>query len=202
MAAYFAANAHSISERVLRLGSLAVTGPLSAFMGQNDRGLSVRLAYSACRGMTQDRLLTLADEYYENFIEDQWLDQGLELIQQARRQGHRVVLLSEGLEMVMGRALKDLRGVDEVLCNRLEVRNRRATGRLQEPIIAGHEACQQVKKYAQEQQLDLSQSLAYATYGGDMLLLASVGHPCAANPDFTLRRAAREVDWPIVDYNN
>jgi phosphoserine phosphatase len=34
-----------------------------------------------------------------------------------------------------------------------------------------------------------------------MLLLAAVGNPCAVNPDFTLRRAARDARWPIVDYH-
>jgi phosphoserine phosphatase len=33
-------------------------------------------------------------------------------------------------------------------------------------------------------------------------LLHSVGNPCAVNPDFALRRLAREADWPILDYES
>ena len=36
----------------------------------------------------------------------------------------------------------------------------------------------------------------------DMLLLAAVGKPCAVNPDFVLRRSARDADWPIIEYRD
>jgi phosphoserine phosphatase len=32
-------------------------------------------------------------------------------------------------------------------------------------------------------------------------MLAAVGRPCAVNPDYTLRRAAREAGWPVMDYH-
>jgi hypothetical protein len=33
------------------------------------------------------------------------------------------------------------------------------------------------------------------------LLLSTVGARCAVNPDFTLRRAAQQADWPVLDYD-
>jgi phosphoserine phosphatase len=35
-----------------------------------------------------------------------------------------------------------------------------------------------------------------------MLLLSAVGKPCAVNPDFVLRRSARDADWPIIEYRD
>jgi phosphoserine phosphatase len=48
--------------------------------------------------------------------------------------------------------------------------------------------------------LDLEHSVAYAGHGPDLLLLSTVGIPCVVNPDFTLRKAAKEADWPVVEY--
>jgi phosphoserine phosphatase len=58
-----------------------------------------------------------------------------------------------------------------------------------------------VRRYAQEHAIDLTRSLAYAAHGPDLLLMTAVGSACAVNPDFTLRRAARQADWPILDYD-
>ena len=57
------------------------------------------------------------------------------------------------------------------------------------------------KRRIAEHGIDLGRSIAYAGHGPDLLLLAAVGRPCVVNPDFTLRKAAKEADWPVVDYS-
>jgi phosphoserine phosphatase len=83
----------------------------------------------------------------------------------------------------------------------LEFRDGYATGKLLEPVIGGHDLVRWARSYADEHALDLSHSLVYGAHGPDLLLMSSVGIPCAVNPDFTLRRAARQTDWPIIDYD-
>ncbi|MDF1663715.1 MAG: haloacid dehalogenase-like hydrolase [Planctomycetota bacterium] len=200
VSAYFATNAQKFSDRLFRLGAMAVAAPVYSILGQSDRGLANRMAYFSCRHLSEDRIFVLAEEYYDTMLKDSVLDRGLELMKRARKEGHRIVLISETISEVLEHLKDDLGSYDELVCNRLEYRNGKATGKLVDPVMGGHECGRWIKEYASKEGIDLANSVAYAAHGGDLLLLASVGHPCATNPDFALRRAAREVDWPVVEY--
>jgi HAD superfamily phosphoserine phosphatase-like hydrolase len=197
--AYFASNAQGFAERALRLGALAVGAPLYGFLAQNDRTLATRAAYVALRRMTEDRIVELAEEYYGEILKERIYDRGRELIKKARKQGHRIVLLSEGIEQVVSPLAAEL-GADQLISNRLEFEAGEATGKLLEPIIGGHDTGVWIKRYAREQRIALERSLAYAAHGADILLLSAVGQPCAVNPDFALRGAARDADWPVLEF--
>ncbi|MGB1275722.1 MAG: HAD family hydrolase, partial [Nannocystaceae bacterium] len=198
--AYLASNAQRVGERVLRLGFVALTAPVHGLLGQNDRTLATRLAHLAFRNMTEDRIAELSEEYTRDILADSVLDQGRELLKRARKQGHRIVLLSDNLASIMEPLCTRLELVDDLVCNHLEYRDRRATGKLCEPVVGGHGSGRWLRDYAAQHDIDLSRSLAYGAHGPDLLMLSAVGNPCAVNPDYTLRRSAREADWPIIDY--
>lgn len=197
--AYFASNAQGFAERALRIGALALGAPVYGYLAQNDRTLATRAAYAALRHMTEDRVCELADEYFDDILKERIYERGRELVKQARRDKHRVVLLSEGIEPVVARLAREL-GVDDYVCNRLEFLRGETTGKLLEPVIGGHDGAAWIKRYASEHALDLTRSLGYAAHGADLLLLSAVGRPCAVNPDFALRAAARDADWPVLEY--
>ena len=94
-----------------------------------------------------------------------------------------------------------LRHVDDFVCNRLELRDGLATGKLLAPVVGGHDSDAYARQYALDRKLDLSRSVAYGAHGPDLLLLSAVGERCAVNPDFTLRRAAQQSSWPVLDYD-
>lgn len=197
--AYFASNAQGFTERALRIGALAIGAPVYGWLSQGDRTLATRAAYAALRHMSEDRVLELADEYYEDVLKERIYERGRELVKQARKDKHRVVLLSEGIEPVVSRLSREL-GADAYVCNRLEFARGDTTGKLLEPIIGGHDGVAWAKRYAAEHEIELARSLAYASHGADLLLLSAVGRPCAVNPDFALRAAARDADWPVLEY--
>lgn len=197
--AYFASNAQGLAERAFRISALALGAPVYGWLAQNDRTLATRAAYLSLRHMSEDRIAELADEYFEEILRERIYERGKELVKQARKDGHRVVLLSEGIEQVVGRLAGEL-GADTCVCNRLEFVGGEATGKLLEPVIGGHDSSKWVKRYAAEHDIDLSRSVAYAAHGADILLLSAVGRPCAVNPDFSLRAAARDADWPVLEY--
>jgi HAD superfamily phosphoserine phosphatase-like hydrolase len=199
-AAYFASNARGMRERALRLGQVALTAPVYHWLGQTDRTLANRLAYLPLRGMNEDRLGELAAEYAENILKPSVLQGGVELLRRARREGHRVVLISDSLSLVVEPLAEHLRVVDDIVCNQLEMRDGECTGRLIDPVVGGHDSGPWAKRYAAEHGIDLTRSVAYGAHGPDLLLMSAVGFPCAVNPDFTLRRAARDADWPVMDY--
>jgi len=199
-AAYFAGNARGMRERALRLGQVALTAPVYQWLGQNDRTLANRLAYLPLRGMNQDRLHELAAEYCENILKPSVMHGGIELLRRARKDGHRVVLISDSLSLVIEPLAEHLRVVDDFVCNKVELRDGECTGRLLDPVVGGHDSGPWAKRYAAEHGIDLERSVAYGAHGPDLLLLSTVGFPCVVNPDFTLRRAARDADWPVMDY--
>ena len=197
--AYFASNAQGFKERALRVSALALGAPVFGFLAQRDRTLATRAAYAALRHMSEDRIIELADEYYDDVLSDHVYDRGRELVKQARRDKHRVVLMSDGIEPVVARLAKAL-DVETYVCNRLEFVAGETTGKLLDPVMGGHDGAAWAKRYAAEHQLDLTRSLAYAAHGADLLLLSAVGRPCAVNPDLALRAAARDADWPVLEY--
>jgi len=200
-AAYMAANAAGLRERFLRLGHLAWTAPLYEVLGQSDRVLANRLTYLALRNMSEDRVAELSEEYYRNVLKQRVLQAGVELLRRARSEGLYVVLLADGIQQVLEPLIERIPYVDALVCNKLEFRDGLATGRLFEPVIGGHDGGRFLTRYAQEHGIDLAASTAYGAHGPDVLLMTAVGRPCAVNPDFTLRRAAREAGWPVMDFH-
>lgn len=201
VAAWMAAQRAGFRERALRFGQAALAAPLFGVLGQNDRSFGNRVVHLAYRGMTTDRLVILGEEYADDVLKEKLLDHGLQLVSKAHKEGRRVVVISEGVAEVMEPLIKHVRGVDHLVCNHLEFRDNKATGKLLDPVLGGYEGGRWLEEYASEHNIDLANSIAYAGHGPDLLLLSAVGKPCVVNPDFTLRKAAKEADWPVMDYS-
>ncbi len=201
-AAYLAANARKFGERALRLGLVAVAAPVHSLLGQTDRGLAHRLANLAMHGMREDRVSVLCEEYAEDVLKDKILDQGTELLKRLHGEGHRVVLLSDNIAPIMEPLAKHLKHFHELHCNKIEFEDGEATGKLLDPVLGSNVGGRWLDDYAAANQLDLRTCAAFGAHGPDMLLLSRVGKPCAVNPDFVLRRSAKDADWPIIEYRD
>ncbi|MCA9568794.1 MAG: HAD family phosphatase [Myxococcales bacterium] len=191
--AWLAANAQELGGRISRLGALGLALPL---LGA-DRGLGRRLQWSALRGMSEDRLVVLGEELYATWLQDDILPIGRDLLERARRDGRRIVLVSDNLDVVVEHLARDL-GVADWRANRLELRNGRATGRLMDPVVSTL-AGSELREWADTHGLDLRQSSGYGASAEDAVLLSAVGLPCAVGPDRGLRRLASEHGWPVVN---
>lgn len=197
-AAYLAASSQTFGERIARLGNVALAAPLSLTGELSAGATAARMTWMGVRGMTEDRLVILSEEYYERYIKDDLLETGLYLLEKSKSEGRRIVLISDSIDLIV-QPLADALGVDDLVCNRLEMRKAKATGRLEEPVIGGNVAGQWARAFAAEQKIDLAHSLAYGASAADSLLLSAIGKPCAVNPDRQLRRIARDHDWPVVE---
>ena len=197
-AAWLTLNGAEVSQRFTRLSSVAVAGGLKLMGTFHDQHLLQRATWMGLRGMSDDRLAVLGEEYFDAYLRPNLLDVGRELIEQAKRQGFMVVLLSDNISPVMGNLLAHV-PADVLLCNHLELRNGRATGRLSEPVIGGAISGTWTRSWASEQDVDLGASRAYGTRHSDSMLLNLIGQPCVVNPDSGLRRLASDLDWPVVE---
>ena len=119
-------------------------------------------------------------------------------VEQHRREGHRVALLTTGTRFV-AEPVARLLGVEpnDVLCTELEVADGRLTGRHLAPACGGPGKVIRAQRYADVFGLDLGRSYFYSDSYSDVPMLRSVGHPRVVNPDRRLARYARKRRWQI-----
>ncbi len=197
-AAWLAANAQVVSERLVRLGNVALAAPFLMAGPLHDATTGSRVAWMGLRGISEDRLVVLGEEYFGDFVKPKLRSVGVELVGEARRRGQRVVLVSDGLDVVM-RHLSQHLEADELVCNRMEIRDAKCTGRLEDPVVGGNVLGSWARGWATRNGIDLGRCAGYGANGDDGLFLSSLGLPCAVHPDRQLRRMARDLDWPVVE---
>ncbi len=132
--AFFTWNAQSFSERWLRRSGLALSALIRPLLYATDRVFATRVLHTALRGVSRDRLDLLGEEYFDYELKPKLKAEGVALLKEAMARGERIVLVSQGLDHVM-RPLAQHLGVEELIANRLEFCDGRATGRLISPVI-------------------------------------------------------------------
>jgi len=133
--AYFTWNAQSFAERWTRRGGLAALAVARPGLFLAHKRFATRVLHTLLRGVTRDRLDLLGEEYFEYVLKPQLKSAGVEKLKERLAAGDRVVLVSQGLDVVM-RPLAQYLGVERILTNRLEFRDGVATGRLLDPMIS------------------------------------------------------------------
>src|SRR5690606_7222816 len=139
----------------------------------------------------------LADEAFDTVIRPALYKDGLSLVKRAKQAGHRVVLISGSPDFLLERLAKRI-DADDVIGNRLEIRDGMATGRIRRPLVAGPEKARLIKDHARTHGFDLDRCHAYSDSMSDVPMLSVVGRPTAVNPDFRLKAFARTHRWPVL----
>ena len=122
-------------------------------------------------------------------------------IEEHRRQGHRVALLTTGTRFV-AELVAGLLDVDsgDILCTELEVESGHLTGRHLRPACGGPGKVARAQAYAERWGLNFERSYFYTDSYSDVPMLSRVGHPRVINPDRRLRRYARKREWEIESW--
>ncbi len=196
--AYYAINAPSWRRKIFKTAELLASIPLYWAADKFDRALFNEAFYKNYKGFSEDRLVVLGQEIFDNVIRPNIFEGATSLVERSRRQGHDQILVTGALDVIT-EPLADFLGCDHFVANRLEIKDGIATGNLEKPLIAGANKALWVRQYAEEQGYDLDGSFAYADSGSDIPLLSVVGHPCAVNPDFEMKKNARAYDWPVLE---
>ncbi len=164
---------------------------------RGERGRVNEIHYASYRGVSEDRLQSLADELFEEVVRPAILPGAREFVAEHRTRGVRPVLVTGALDFVV-RPLARTLGIEDVAANSLLFAHGVATGALRRPILAGAAKAAWVRGYAQRNALDLAHCFAFADDVADVPLLSVVGHPVALNPTPALARLAREQHWPVA----
>ena len=131
---FFTWNSQSFSERWIRRGGMAAMAALRPFAYTASRKFATRFLHTLLRGVSQDRLDLLGEEYFNYVLRPQLRPAAIEKLLEAVRAGEPIVLVSQLLDHVVG-PLANHFGISSFISNRLEFRDGYATGRLVSPVV-------------------------------------------------------------------
>ena len=152
------------------------------------------------RGKRPSDIEPLADEFCRQVLCPGLSSVGLARMDQHRRAGHQIVLVTGSLDFLVA-PLAQWLGIDRVLAAKPERLNGRYTGDLVPPLPYGEGKRVLITKLASHSGLDLESCYAYGDSPGDVEVLRLVGHPLVINPIRGMRGIARRHQWPVVRWN-
>ena len=195
---YYALNEGSAAGIVGRTLATLASVPLFAALNLVDRKTFNEVFYRSYAGLTEDRLLTLAEDMFEDVIRPAIYPRAQDLVDEARRAGCRIVLVTGALDFTM-RPLARHFGADELIANKMQFVGGKATGKVIPPIIEGANKAEVIRTWCEAHGVSLMHSHAYSDSASDYAMLTVVGRPTAVNPDLRLRSLARSYNWPVLD---
>ncbi len=121
-----------------------------------------------------------------------------QIVEAHRERGHTLVLSSSALTIHAAPVARAL-GIPHVVCNTFELDDDGLlTGRINRPIVWGHQKAAAVQRFCAEQGVALEQSYFYADGDEDAALMKLVGHPRPVNPRPRLTALAADREWPVL----
>jgi HAD superfamily hydrolase (TIGR01490 family) len=169
--------------------------PRWIFLDRRSRADFQRSFYRQYGGLEVDRMRQLGREALDAVTLRRIYPEGMRRIREHKRAGHKVLLLTGALDVVV-EPLAELLEV-EVDCAHLLTKDGHLTGDLQSPPPAGEARSTLLEEYAARNQVTLSESFAYADSLSDLPMLELVGTPVAVNPDPRLARVAAQRGWRV-----
>ncbi len=184
-----------------KLGQALLKAPLMAWAELKDRRLFNEALFSVFEGMSEDRLITLADDVFERVLKPRLYRGARDLVQTSLDKGHEVILVSGALDVLMEYMTRHL-GATGYIANKLEIKDRFATGKLLRPVVAGPNKALLIRDHARRHQHELDHCFAYSDSYSDVPMLSIVGYPVAVNPERRLEALAQAYHWPIIRLDN
>jgi HAD superfamily hydrolase (TIGR01490 family) len=180
-----------------KIGRGLLKAPWMVMAELQDRRLFNELLFSSFAGVSEDRLLGLAEETFDTVIKPNIYPGARDLVQTSLDKGHDVVIISGALDFLM-EMLADHLGATGIIANHLEIKDRFATGKLDRPVVAGPEKARLIRDHARAKGHDLDECFAYSDSYSDVPMLSVVGYPAAVNPDRKLSLLANAYHWPVI----
>lgn len=157
-------------------------------------------ALELTRGWEADRVRRLVRETMEEVIAPLVYREALELLDDHRRAGRDVWIVSSSGEEIV-EPFGSYLGVRDVIATQSGIDvDGRYDGTLQFYAYAGAKATA-IRQIAEVRGYDLDRCYAYSDSITDLPMLSAVGHPTVVNPDRELRAAAVAMGWDVHDFD-
>ena len=161
----------------------------------------VRFATEAFRLRGPEQAAAAHQRFMQEVIEPAIRPQALQLIEQHRQVGDRLLVITATNEFVTRPIVQRL-GISEMISVELERdANGWYSGEIKGVPSMREGKVQRLQVWLQQQGLDWSSVDAtfYSDSVNDLPLLSQVQHPVATNPDSKLREHAMHQSWPILE---
>jgi fatty acyl-CoA reductase len=169
--------------------------PRWLYLERRSRAEFQRSFYREYAGLDIEEMRRLGEEALHAVTLRRIYPEGMRRIREHKRAGHRVLLLTGALDVVV-EPLAALLEV-EVDCAHLLVKDGRLTGDLESPPPAGEARSTLLEEYARHKQVRLDESFAYADSLSDLPMLEIAGTPVVVNPDPRLSQLASQRGWRV-----
>jgi fatty acyl-CoA reductase len=169
--------------------------PRWLYLERRSRAEFQRTFYREYDGLDYEVMKRLGREALDAVTLRRVYPEGMRRIREHKRAGHRVLLLTGALDVVV-EPLAELLDV-EVDCAHLLMKEGRLTGDLQSPPPAGEARASLLEEYAAREGIVLADSFAYADSLSDLGMLEIVGTPVVVNPDARLSQVAGQRGWRV-----
>ena len=158
-------------------------------------------ALELTKGWEAERVRRLVRETMEEVIAPLVYQEALDLIEDHRRAGRDVWIVSSSGEEIV-EPFGSYLGVRDVIATRSGIDvDGRYDGTLEFYAYAGAKATA-IRQIAEVRGYDLASSFAYSDSITDLPMLTTVGQPTVVNPDRELRAAAVAMGWDVRDFGS
>lgn len=164
---------------------------------RRDRGEFIRTFMRRYEGFRVDEIEHEVQGRFGRAMLRAALPEAIERVQQHRAAGHRTVLVTGTIDLMVEPFVSLF---DEVVAGRMHVRDGVLTGFLADPPLVDEARAAWLQRYAAQHDLDLSASYGYGDSHADLVWLEMLGTPSAVNPDVQLSRYARQKKWAVLDW--
>ncbi len=172
--------------------------PTLLALDRRDRSDFLRYFYRRFEGAPVDELDVDAVEMLSDLLLSRAFPAGLRRVREHRRLGHRTLLITGALELVVA-PLRPL--FDDIVAAEMSSSAGTYDGHLVVVPPTGEARYQTLVDYAAAHDLDLGESVAYADSTSDLPLLEAVGFPVAVNPETKLASLARRRGWLVEHWS-
>jgi HAD superfamily hydrolase (TIGR01490 family) len=181
------------------LAQMATKAPRWLYLERRSRAEFQRSFYREYDGLDVERMRRLGEEALHAVTLRRVFPEGVRRIRAHKQAGHRVLLLTGALDVVV-EPLAELLEVD-VDCAHLRIDDGRLTGDLLHPPPAGEARSTAVEEYAARHGMELTESFAYADAISDLPMLERVGTAVVVNPDARLSQVAGQRGWRVEQWD-
>ena len=148
-------------------------------------------------GELESDLQQRMNDFWEECIREQLRPRMIEIVEEHRRQGHILALLTASSNYLSDLVAAEL-DITHTLCNRMEIRNGRLTGEMLKPLCFGKDKMHHAELLGEELGLDWTKGYFYTDSYSDLPVLEAVLHPKVVCPDPRLEKEAERRGWDIL----
>lgn len=161
------------------------------------RAGKVFLKYFA--GYKKEFVEKLFKDFFEKEIKSRFYPQSINLIEEHKRKGDKVILVSTAIAEIVS-PIKEYLNLGYIISTKLECEDGIYTGKIEDSLMYGEKKLEAIKKFLQENKLTFEGSFYYTDHSSDLEILDSVDNPVVINPDRFLKRVALQRKWRIYTF--